>query len=206
MPGPTRRELIAATGSAAVVATVLGPRGLVAAGSTSASRNAVGATVKGASAPPGPPYSFYQSEIFIAGTRGVTPRVTTNLTDLESHAAQVLSAEARSHLLADAGGRRIARANATAFRNWRIVPRMFRDHAVRDLSTTLLGVQMPAPVILGPVGRQTLAHPDGELASARAAGELELTYVHAADAARSLEEVAAAGPRIALVRARLAPR
>ena len=52
MPGPTRRELIAATGSAAVVATVLGPRGLVASGSTSASRNAVGATVKGASAPP----------------------------------------------------------------------------------------------------------------------------------------------------------
>jgi isopentenyl diphosphate isomerase/L-lactate dehydrogenase-like FMN-dependent dehydrogenase len=70
---------------------------------------------------------------------------------------------------------------------------MFRDHAVRDLSTTLLGVQMPAPVILGPVGRQTLAHPDGELASARAAVGLELTYVHSAEADHSLEEVAAAG-------------
>jgi isopentenyl diphosphate isomerase/L-lactate dehydrogenase-like FMN-dependent dehydrogenase len=70
---------------------------------------------------------------------------------------------------------------------------MFRDHAVRDLSSTILGAWMPAPVILAPVGRQALAHPDGELASARAAAGLELTYVHSAEADRSLEEVAATG-------------
>jgi lactate 2-monooxygenase len=190
MPGPTRRELIAATGSAAVAAAVLGPRALAAAGSTSASRDSVAAGSRGVVAPPRAPYSNYQAEIFLAGTRGVTPRVTTNLTNLEAHAAQVLSAEARSYLLADAGGRRTARANARAFRNWRIVPRMFRDHAVRDLSTTVLGAWMPAPVILAPVGRQTLAHPEGELASARAAAELELAYVHSSDAARPPEEVA----------------
>ena len=192
MREPTRRELIGSIGAAAVAATVLGPRALAAAGSTSASRAAVAASSKGVTAPPRPPYSNYQSAIYIAGTRGETPKVTTNLTDLEPHAAQRLSAEARRYLLADAGGRRTARANAMAFRNQRIVPRMFRDHAVRDLSTTILDVQMPAPVILGPVGRQTLAHPDGELASARAAVELELTYVHSAEAANSLEGVAAA--------------
>ena len=194
MREPTRRELIGSIGSAAVAATVLGPRALAAAGSTAAPRDVVAASSKGVSAPPRPPYSNYQSAIYIAGTRGETPRVTTNLTDLEPHAAQRLGAEARSYLLADAGGRRTARANAMAFRNRRIVPRMFRDHAVRDLSTTILGVQMPAPVILAPVGRQTLAHPDGELASARAAVELELTYVHSAEAAHSPEAVAAAGP------------
>ena len=53
---------------------------------------------------------------------------------------------------------------------------------------------MPAPVILGPVGRQALAHPDGEIATARAAAGLELTYVHSSRASRSLEEVAAAAP------------
>jgi isopentenyl diphosphate isomerase/L-lactate dehydrogenase-like FMN-dependent dehydrogenase len=51
---------------------------------------------------------------------------------------------------------------------------------------------MPAPVIFAPVGRQKLAHPDGELASARAAAALELTYIHSAQASYSIQEAAAA--------------
>ena len=51
------------------------------------------------------------------------------------------------------------------------------------LSTNVLGVDMPAPVILGPVGRQALAHPDGEAATARAAAGLDLTYVHSSRSA-----------------------
>ena len=82
------------------------------------------------------------------------------------------------------------RANAQALSDWRIAPRMFRDHTVRDLSTTVLGVPMPAPVLLAPLGRQGLAHAEGELASARAAADLELTYIHSAESGRSLEEVA----------------
>ncbi len=42
------------------------------------------------------------------------------------------------------------------------------------------------------MGRQKLAHADGELASARAAAGLELTYIQSARAGYSLEEVAAA--------------
>jgi lactate 2-monooxygenase len=192
MREPTRRELIASAGSAAVAATVLGPPALAAAGSTSGSRGVGAGRGGGVSPTPRAPYSNYQAEIFLAGTRGITPTVTTNLTNLEAQAASALSGAARRYLLADAGGRRTARANAAAFRNLRIVPRMFRDHAVRDLSTTILGVPIPAPVIFGPVGRQTLVHPDGELASARAAAELELAYVHSAAGDRSLEEVGAA--------------
>ena len=51
---------------------------------------------------------------------------------------------------------------------------------------------MPAPVLFAPVGVQTLAHPDGDLASARAAAELGLTYVHSTQGAYKMEEVAAA--------------
>ena len=51
---------------------------------------------------------------------------------------------------------------------------------------------MPAPVLFAPVGVQTLAHPEGDLASARAAAELGLTYVHSTQAAYPMEEVAAA--------------
>ncbi len=144
---------------------------------------------------PGSPYGAYQSEIYIAGmSAGTEPIFTTNLSDLEAAAADVLSEDARRHLLAWAGGVAAVRANARALPAWRIVPRMFIDRAERDLSTTVLGVEMPAPVILGPVGRQAMAHPDGEIATARAAAGLELTYVHSSRASRSLEEVAAAAP------------
>jgi L-lactate dehydrogenase (cytochrome) len=71
---------------------------------------------------------------------------------------------------------------------------MFIDRAERDLSATVLGVSMPAPVILGPVGEQVLAHPDGESATARAAADLGLPYDHAAQSRTSVEAVAAAAP------------
>ncbi len=144
---------------------------------------------------PGAPFGSYQSEIYLAGmSAGTEPIFTTNLSDLEAAAGEVLSEAARRHLLAWAGGGAAVRANARALSAWRIVPRMFIDRAERDLSTTVLGVTMPAPIILGPVGRQAMAHPDGEIATARAAAGLELTYVHSSRASKSPEEVAVAAP------------
>jgi L-lactate dehydrogenase (cytochrome) len=125
---------------------------------------------------------------------GVKPMFTTDLSDLEAAAAKVLSEGARRHLLAWAGGAAAARANADALVSWRIVPRMLIDRAERDHKATVLGVQMPAPIILGPVGKQALAHRDAEAGSARAAAELGLTYVHAAQASLPIEAVAAAAP------------
>ena len=99
------------------------------------------------------------------------------------------------------------RANREAFRRRRIVPRMLRDVSQRDLRTTVLGTEMPAPVMLAPVGVQTILHPDGELASARAAAAVGLPVVASTAAARSLEEVAAGSRRrAALVPALLSRR
>ena len=38
------------------------------------------------------------------------------------------------------------RANQRAFQRWRIVPRILRDVSHRDLSVTVLGTEMPAPL------------------------------------------------------------
>ena len=124
--------------------------------------------------------------------QGQAPKITTNLSKLEARASKVLDRRARKYFLASAGGEAAARANVRAFRRWRIIPRMFIDRAERDLSTTILGTRMPAPVILAPVGRQKLAHADGELASSRAAAGLGLTYIQSARASVSIEKVAAA--------------
>ncbi len=194
MSESTRREFLEVAGRAAAV-TALAPAAL-AAGPTAPAR-ARAALPKRSPLPvgPGAPYGTYQSEIYVAGMAAdVKPIFTTNLSDLEAAAAEVLTEAARRHLLASAGGAAAARANARALREWRIVPRMFIDRDERDLETAVLGVTMPAPVILGPVGDQALAHADGEAASARAAAALELTYVHSSRSSTSVEGAAVAAP------------
>jgi isopentenyl diphosphate isomerase/L-lactate dehydrogenase-like FMN-dependent dehydrogenase len=52
---------------------------------------------------------------------------------------------------------------------------------------------MPAPVLLAPVGVQSIIHPEGELAVARAAGALGLPMVASTASSFTLEEIAAAG-------------
>ena len=82
------------------------------------------------------------------------------------------------------------RANREAFSRWRIVPRMLRDVARRDLGTKVLGTDMPAPLMLAPVGALSIAHPDAELAVARAATSLGLPFILSTASSRCLEEVA----------------
>src|SRR5919109_276429 len=118
--------------------------------------------------------------------------IPRDLSKLEAHASKVLSPDALAYILAGAGDTDTTRANAAAFRRWAIKRRKGRKPAKVDLSTTVLGTRMPAPVLFAPVGVQTLAHPDGELATAPAAAELGLTYIHSTQASHPMEEVAAA--------------
>ena len=107
----------------------------------------------------------------------------------------MLEPEPLAYILAGAGDRDTTRENARAFRRWhRSRPRRARRRPA-DLSATVLGTRMPAPVLFAPIGVQKLAHPEGDLASARAAAELGLTYVHSTQGAYSMEEVAAANGR-----------
>ena len=144
------------------------------------------------------PFGNFQSEIYLRGTTGERPPFTTDLARLEDAAREAMTPEAFGYVAGSAGSGATARANRRAFDRWRIVPRMLRDVAERDVSTSVLGTDMPAPVLLAPVGVQTIVHPDGELASARAAAGLGLTFIHSTAAAHSIEQVAeasGAGPR-----------
>jgi isopentenyl diphosphate isomerase/L-lactate dehydrogenase-like FMN-dependent dehydrogenase len=134
-------------------------------------------------------------EIYQRGLNGERPAVPVSLNQLEQKAKQLLTPEAYDYVAGAAGGEATARANLEAFYRWRIVPRMLRNVSQRDLSTELLGLQLPAPVLLGPVGVQGILHVDAELASARAAASLGLPFVLSTVSSRSIEEVAQAmGP------------
>jgi lactate 2-monooxygenase len=142
----------------------------------------------------GPPYASYQAEIFLRGMRGETPAHPISLAELELEAAQRVDPRTLAYVFGAAGSEDTMQANQRAFQHWRIVPRILRDVSQRDLSVTVLGTEMPAPLALAPIGTPTIVHPDGELAVARSAAALGLVMAVSTVTARTLEDVAAAAP------------
>jgi lactate 2-monooxygenase len=140
------------------------------------------------------PFSAYQFEIYLGGMLGSRPELPMSVDSLEAAARERFSPEAFGYVAGSAGTESTARANRAAFERHRIVPRFLgQDVSVRDLSTTVLGTPMPAPVVLGPVGVQGIVHPDAEIAVARAASGLGVPMALSTVSSYRMEEVAAAG-------------
>ena len=110
--------------------------------------------------------------------------------ELERRAREALSREAFGYLSGGAGAEDTMRANLAGFRRWRIEPRVLRDLSCRDWRSTLLHTPLPAPVLLAPLGVQGILHPDGELATARAAAALGVPIVLSSVSSVPLEEIA----------------
>jgi isopentenyl diphosphate isomerase/L-lactate dehydrogenase-like FMN-dependent dehydrogenase len=138
------------------------------------------------------PLANYQYEIYLQGVAGTVPELPLSYDALVERARAELSAGAYGYVAGAAGSEQTMRANAEAFRRWQIVPRMLRDVSVRDLTTELFGAELPAPVLLAPVGVQSIVHDDGELATARAAASTGVPYIHSTAASYSIEEAAEA--------------
>ena len=149
---------------------------------------------------PPPPFGDFYREIYAKGMlAGERPTLPIGWAELEERARESLDERAIAYTFGGAGSEDTMRANLEAFRRWRIVPRVLRqDLSKRDLSIELLGTRMPAPVLLAPIGVQTLLHDEGELASARAAAAVGLPLITSTASATPLEEIAEAsgdGPR-----------
>lgn len=140
------------------------------------------------------PLANFQFEIYTQGLSGQTPQIPVSISELAERARDLLSAEAYGYVAGGAGAERTMRANLRAFEHWSIVPRMLRDVSVRDLGVTVLGSEMRAPLLLAPIGVQSIVHPEAELAVARAASAQGLTFILSTAASHSLEEVAEAAP------------
>ena len=149
---------------------------------------------------PPPTFGDYYREIYAKGMlAGEPPTLPMAWEELEERARESLDDRAIAYVFGGAGSEDTMRANLEAFRRWRIVPRVLRqDLSMRDLSVELLGTRMPAPVMLAPIGVQTLLHEEGELASARAAAAVGLPLITSTASATALEQIAEAngdGPR-----------
>jgi lactate 2-monooxygenase len=140
--------------------------------------------------PQAPIFANFQYEIYGRGLIDERPALPTAISELEQRAREVLSAESFGYVAGGAGAEQTVQANRSAFGEVQIVPRMLRDVAVRNLGVTLLGRELPAPLLLAPVGVQSIIHPDGELASARAAAAHGLAFIASTAASSTLEDLA----------------
>jgi 4-hydroxymandelate oxidase len=92
-----------------------------------------------------------------------------SLPDYERAADTVLTAGARAYFNGGAGAELTLRDNTAAWQRLAIHPRVLVGVGERDASVTVLGKRRPHPLIVAPMAYQRLAHPDGEVATARAA-------------------------------------
>lgn len=143
-------------------------------------------------------FAAYQNEIYLQGLGGAVPPFTTDPAALEQSARDRLGPGPFWYVAGGAGSGATVSANRAAFERVRIVPRMLTNATERHLGVNVLGTALPAPVLLAPIGVQSILHPDGELATARAAAELGVPMVLSTASSHTIEEVAEAsgdGPR-----------
>lgn len=132
-----------------------------------------------------------QSLIYRSGAFGRRPVAPVAPTELRAAARRRMSRRGYAYVAGSAGMEETERANRAAFGKWRIVPRMLRDVAERDLGVELFGRQLPTPLLVAPIGVLELAHRDADIAVARAGAELGVPVIFSTQASRSMEECAA---------------
>lgn len=113
--------------------------------------------------------------------------------DYERHAIHHIEALAWRHIEGGAGLDRTVAHNRAAFAALRLVPRPVADLRHAHTRLQLLGHELACPILLAPVAYQRLVHPDGELATVRAAMALQTGMVVSTLSSFTLEDIAQAG-------------
>jgi 4-hydroxymandelate oxidase len=114
--------------------------------------------------------------------------------DWERAARVQLSRNAYDYFRSGAEAEQALKRNERAYRRWVIWYRVLRDVAERSLATSVLGHEVASPILIAPTAYHRMAHPDGELAVARAAAARGTVMVVSTLATTSLEEVAESTP------------
>ena len=88
--------------------------------------------------------------------------------------------------------------NTNSFDDCDLIPNILRSVGEPDLSTTVFGRRIDMPIFLSPTAMQSLYHPDGDKASARAAEKFGTMYSMSTMASFSIEEIAniSSGPKL----------
>ena len=113
-----------------------------------------------------------------------------SLSDFESIAYRRMELMAWEYINSGAADEITLRWNREAFDKIRLNPRVLRDIPKLDTRTTVLGHELPFPVILAPTALHKLAHPSGEVGTVQGAGAAHAAMVLSTMSSVAMEEVA----------------
>jgi isopentenyl diphosphate isomerase/L-lactate dehydrogenase-like FMN-dependent dehydrogenase len=116
------------------------------------------------------------------------------LADFEPLARAIIEPSAYDYIAGGAWDEITLADNEAAWPRRRFRPRVLVDVASVDASTTLLGSPASMPVAIAPMAIHGLAHPEAELATARAAAAAGVPFTLSTMSSRSIEDVADAAP------------
>ncbi|QLD90002.1 alpha-hydroxy-acid oxidizing protein [Natronomonas salina] len=120
---------------------------------------------------------------------GKSPDFPVSYEDLRERAHEAMDETARAYIHGGAGAEETFEREQN-FSEWRIVPRMLQGVAERDLTTELMGQTVDYPVMVTPLGVQSLVHDDAELATAGACDELNVPFILSSLSSTTMEDVA----------------
>ena len=112
----------------------------------------------------------------------------------ERRARELLDPGPLSYFAGGAGDEDTLAENVAALGRWRLRPRVLVDVSHVSTSTRALGHEISLPVLVAPVAAQRVVHPDGEVATARAAAAAGTVFCLSTFGTASPSEVAAAAP------------
>ena len=119
-------------------------------------------------------------------------RRAADVDDLRRIARRRLPRGVFDYIDGGAEGERTMRANSDDFAATTFVPRVLTGAGAPDISTTVLGRRIAAPLIAAPTGFTRIAHSSGEVAVARACARAGIPFTLSTLGTRSVEEVRAA--------------
>ncbi|KAJ6466024.1 oxidoreductase [Mycena vitilis] len=139
------------------------------------------------------PWNGYMASLYLS-RKAPQPLETVVFDEIEAKAKEMLEDYPGAFMYAggSAGTNSTYRANLRAFEKYRIVPRMLVDATIRNVETTIFGVQHSSPIIMAPIGIQGVFSAEAELGTARAGQRLGVPLIMSTASTRSIEDVAEA--------------
>ena len=119
-----------------------------------------------------------------------------SLLDFEPAAQRHMSHSSWEYFSSGVADEITLRWNREAYDRLRLRPRVLVDVSSIDTRVSLLGQELPHPVLLAPAADQRMVHPEGEVATAQGAGGAGTIFVLSSFTNTAVEEVArnASGP------------
>ncbi|KAL8223600.1 hypothetical protein R6Q57_019075 [Mikania cordata] len=113
-----------------------------------------------------------------------------NVKEYQKLAKQVLPKMYYDYFAGGSEDQHTLRENNDAFQRIIILPRILVDVSKIDMSTTILGYKTSAPIMIAPTSMHQLAHPEGEILTAKAAAACNVIMGLSFSSTCTIEEVA----------------